>query len=202
MITVHHLNRSRSKRVIWLLEELNMAYQLVNHERDPQTQLAPESLRNIHPLSKAPIIQDEGITLCESGAIMEYILDKSEHSSLRPLKSDPSYYQYLEWSHFAEGSLALPVIGHLMMSMESRDGQQPMDGYIAKEVVLDFNYIESVLGKQAFFAGEQFTAADIMMTIMLEISEQLGLIDNKANIAAYLATVSQRPAYQKMSSFG
>jgi len=202
MITVHHLNRSRSKRVIWLLEELNMAYQVVNHERDPLTQLAPESLRKIHPLSKAPIIQDGDITLCESGAIMEYLLDKSENNQCRPLKSEPSYYQYLEWSHFAEGSLALPVIGRLMMSMETRDGQQPMDGYMAKEVMLDFNYIEDVLGKQAFFAGEQFTAADIMMTIMLEISSQLGLIDNQTNIHAYLAKVSQRSAYKKATSFG
>jgi glutathione S-transferase len=202
MITVHHLNRSRSKRVIWLLEELNMPYQLIKHERDPQTQLAPASLRAIHPLSKAPIIQDGDITLCESGVIMEYLLDQSGENNLRPAKSEPRYYQYLEWLHFAEGSLALPIICKLMMIKENRVGDQPMDGYIAKEIASDFSYIDATLAKQAYFAGDEFSAADVMMTIMLEISNQLGLINDRVHINEYLSRITKREAYIKATSFG
>ncbi|UUO22068.1 glutathione S-transferase family protein [Colwellia sp. M166] len=202
MITVHHLNKSRSKRVIWLLEELDMPYTLVKHQRDPNTNLAPESLRAIHPLAKAPIIVDDNVTLCESGAIMEYILNQSPHEQLRPTQNTQEYYQYLEWLHFAEGSLALPVISTLLMGMEKRSGASPLDHYIAKEIALDFTYIDNTLSKQTYFAGDNFTAADIMMTIILEIAGTLQLIDNKAHIKRYLETVQQRPAYQLATSQG
>jgi glutathione S-transferase len=202
MITVHHLNKSRSKRVIWLLEELKMPYSLVNHERDSVTNLAPESLKKIHPLSKAPIIVDGNVTLCESGAIMEYILDHSTSNTLRPEKNSAEYYQYVEWLHFAEGSLGLPVITALMMTMEKREGTLPLDGYIAKEIALDFTYIDNTLSNQAYFAGELFTAADIMMTIMLEIATSLKLIDDKENIKRYLANIKTREAYQLTETHG
>lgn len=202
MITIHHLNKSRSTRVIWLLEELEMAYTVVHHQRDPLTRLAPESLKLIHPLGKAPIIVDNDITLCESGAIMEYILNQCAENKLRPEQSSAQYYQYLEWLHFAEGSLGLPVISTLLMSMEKRDGTQPMDGYIAKEVQLDFSYIENTLSKRQYFAGDSFSAADIMMTIVLEIADSLGLLENKENTKAYLVSMKKRPAYQKAASFG
>lgn len=196
MITVHHLNKSRSKRVIWLLEELEMPYTLVKHQRDPVTNLAPESLKLIHPLSKAPIMVDGEIIICESGAIMEYILNQSPSNQLRPAINTPEYYQYLEWSHFAEGSLALPVITSLLLSMETREGVNPLDGYIAKEVALDFSYIDKTLNKQAYFSGDTFTAADIMMTIMLEIATSLKLVDGQQNIQRYLAKIQQRKAYE------
>ena len=202
MITVHHLKKSRSKRVLWLLEELQMPYGLVQHERDPETHLAPASLKEIHPLAKAPIIVDGDFILCESGAVLEYILNQDSLHSLRPAYKSAEYYQYLEWSHFAEGSLALPVIAKLMMNMEERAGNQAMDHYIGKEIALDFSYIETVLSKQAYFAGEQFSGADIMMTIMLEIAASIGLIQDKMNILSYLEKVQQRPAYQKAASFG
>ena len=202
MITVHHLKKSRSKRVLWLLEELQMPYGLVQHERDPETHLAPASLKEIHPLAKAPIIVDGDFTLCESGAVLEYILNQDSLHSLRPAYKSAEYYQYLEWSHFAEGSLALPVIAKLMMNMEERAGNQAMDHYIGKEIALDFSYIETVLSKQAYFAGDQFSGADIMMTIMLEIAASIGLIQDKMNILSYLEKVQQRPAYQKAASFG
>jgi glutathione S-transferase len=216
MLTVHHLNQSRSKRVLWLLEELEMPYQRIDHQRDAQTHLAPASLKAIHPLSKAPVIVDDctdgdseesKVTLCESSTIMEYILDKDRHDKnegyrLRPEAGTKAYYQYLEWSHFAEGSLALPVMCKLFMGMEARNGDQPMDGYIAKEVALDFGYIESILAERDYFAGSEFTAADIMMTSMLEIAGSIGLLKNQQNTLAYLAKVQQRSAYQKAASFG
>ncbi|MFT5705946.1 MAG: glutathione S-transferase [Oceanospirillaceae bacterium] len=196
MLKVHHLNQSRSKRVIWLLEELSQTYEIVHHQRDPATHLAPSSLKAIHPLAKAPVIVDGDITLCESGAIMEYILNTySNDKRLRPAVDCAEYYAYLEWLHFAEGSLALPVITKLFMNMESRENNQPMDGYITKELNLDFNYIESTLAQRPYFAGEQFSAADIMMTITLEIANNINLLEGKAHTQAYLSSVQGRPAY-------
>ena len=202
MLTVHHLNQSRSKRVLWLLEELEMPYQRIDHQRDAKTRLAPESLKAVHPLNKAPVIVDGDITLCESSAVMEYILDQDSEKRLRPEAGTKAYYQYLEWSHFAEGSLGLPVMCKLFMGMETRSGDQPMDSYIAKEVRLDFGYIESVLAGREYFAGVEFTAADIMMTIMLEIGGRIGLLEGQEKTQAYLAKVQRRPAYKKAASFG
>jgi glutathione S-transferase len=202
MLTVHHLNQSRSKRVLWLLAELEMPYQRIDHQRDAQTHLAPKSLQAVHPLNKAPVVVDGDITLCESSTIMEYILDKDSKKRLRPEKGSKEYYQYMEWSHFAEGSLALPVMCKLFMGMETRRGDQAMDSYIAKEVRLDFNYIESTLAKRDYFAGVQFTAADIMMHSMLEIAASIGLLIGQEKTMAYLSKLQQRPAYQNAASFG
>jgi glutathione S-transferase len=202
MLTVHHLNKSRSKRVLWLLEELEMPYQRIDHQRDAQTNLAPASLKAVHPLSKAPIIVDGDIILCESSTIMEYILDQDVEKRLRPEKGCKEYYQYLEWSHFAEGSLALPVMFTLFMGMETRSGDQKMDGYIAKEVALDFAYIESTLAERDYFAGAEFTAADIMMQIMLEIAGSLGLLKGRDKTLVYLAKIQERSAYKKAANLG
>ncbi|OZG72795.1 glutathione S-transferase [Hahella sp. CCB-MM4] len=202
MLTVHHLNQSRSKRVLWLLEELSMPYERVDHQRDQITRLAPASLKAVHPLGKAPVVVDGYVVLCESSAVMEYIIDQDEQHRFRPTPGTPEYYQYLEWSHFAEGSLGLPVITKLFMQMEDRNGSQPMDNYIAKEIEVDFAYIESTLSQRAYFAGGEFTAADIMMTVILEIADRCGLLQDRNSTQAYLAKVTQRPAYQKAASFG
>ena len=206
MITIHHLNQSRSKRVLWLLEELEMPYEKIDHQRDAKTHLAPDSLKAIHPLGKAPVMIDGDLALCESSTIMEYILDESVklgiEKGLRPSAGSLEYYQYLEWSHFAEGSLGLPVITHLFMTMESREGVQPMDGYIAKEVSVDFSHIENTLASRDYFAGATFTAADIMMTIILEIAANAGLLEGKKITLEYLNKMQQRPAYKKAASFG
>jgi len=187
---------------LWLLEELQMPYELVKHQRDPQTRLAPETLKAIHPLSKAPIIVDGDMTMCESGAVMEYILDQDTQGRLRPAQSSPEYYQYLEWLHFAEGSLGLPIITHMFMQREERDGSQLMDGYIAKEIALDFGYVEATLATRPYFAGRAFSAADIMMTISLEMAGTVGLLEGKASTLTYLETMQARPAYQKAASEG
>ncbi|KZN39277.1 hypothetical protein N480_00180 [Pseudoalteromonas luteoviolacea S2607] len=202
MIKVHHLNQSRSTRILWLLEELQMDYEVEHHQRDEQTHLAPASLGLVHPLSKAPIIEHNGLKICESGAIVEYILDQAKQSDLRPKKGTRAYYQYLEWCHFAEGSLALPVIANLLMQMESRDGSQAMDGYIAKELNLDLSFIDATLSVQRYFAGEHFSAADIMMTVSLEIALSVNLIENRPHISRYLADMQGRSAYQKARTYG
>jgi len=202
MITVHHLNQSRSKRVLWLLEELAMPYEIVHHQRNPQTNLAPASLAAIHPLAKSPVIVDGERTLCESGAVMEYLLDQDPEQRLRPAKTSADYYVYLEWLHFAEGSLAMPVIINMIMQREERPGDKALDGYIAKEIAVDFAYIEATLAGRDYFAGAEFSAADIMMTMILEIANRDGLIKDKPHTLAYLSKVQSRPAYQKAASLG
>ena len=202
MLTVHHLNESRSTRVLWLLNELELAHDIVKHERDAATRLAPESLKAVHPLGKAPILVDGETTLCESGAIMEYLLDQAPESTLRPQAGTPEYYRYLEWLHFAEGSLALPMITSMLMSMETRSGDQPMDGYIGKEVAVDLGYIDDTLASQGYFAGSHFSAADIMMTFLLEVAAKLGKLEQYHNIQKYLEKVQARPAYQAAKRHG
>lgn len=206
MITLHHLSQSRSKRIIWLLEELEMAYELVKHQRDPATNLAPESLKLVHLLCKAPVIEDvvddQKYVLSESGAIVEYILNKVPGNTLRPAVGAPDYVNYLTWLHFAEGSLSLPIISKLILGMESRDGTKPMDGYIAKELGLDFAYIEQTLAAQAYFSGDAFSAADIMMTFMLEAAQKLGVLTNHPNTLAFIEKMKTRKAYIKADSFG
>jgi glutathione S-transferase len=203
MIKVHHLNRSRSKRVIWLLEELALTYSITYHQRDPKTQLAPKTLQAVHPLAKAPVIEDDGKVLCESAVILEYILNTyTEGKSLRPAENTPQYYSYLEWLNFAEGSLSLAVISKLFMSMEDRTDEQPLDAYIAKELELNLSYIETTLSEQNYFAGDEFSAADIMMTIMLEIAQQIGLLEGKNHTLLYLDLVQSRSAYLRAAEKG
>ncbi|WP_244951643.1 glutathione S-transferase family protein [Pseudoalteromonas luteoviolacea] len=179
-----------------------MQYEVEHHQRDEQTRLAPASLGQVHPLNKAPVIEHNGLKICESGAIVEYILDQAKQSHLRPEKGTQAYYQYLEWCHFAEGSLALPVITSLLMQMERRDGSQAMDGYIAKELNLDLSFIDATLSKQRYFAGEQFSAAEIMMTVSLDIALSVNLIENRPHISRYLADIHGRSAYQKARAYG
>lgn len=202
MIKVHHLNQSRSTRVLWLLEELGLDYDIVHHQRDAQTHLAPNSLGEIHPLNKAPIIEHDGLIICESAAILEYLLDIQPNHSLRPEKGSKSYYQYLEWSHFAEGSLAYPIVMDMLMKMEQREGTAPLDGYIAKELKQDLSYIETVLANQTYFAGETFTAADIMMCISLEFAANSLLLKDMPNITRFLDNVQSRKAYQTARTYG
>jgi len=202
MITIHHLNNSRSQRIIWLLEELKLPYEIVQHQRDPVSQLAPQSLKDVHPLAKAPILIDGDITLVESGAMMEYLLDQQDCNFLRPKKSDVNYYDYLQWLHFAEGSLSLPVITSLLLGFEKRSGDQAIDGYIAKELALDLGFIDAQLTAHPFFAGNSFSAADIMMTFLLESAAKQALLTTYPSIVKYLSKMQQRTAYQESLKLG
>mgnify|MGYP000668903308 FL=1 len=202
MITVHHLNNSRSQRIIWLLEELKLPYEIVQHQRDPVSQLAPQSLKDVHPLAKAPVLIDGDITLVESGAMMEYLLDQQDCNFLRPKKSDVNYYDYLQWLHFAEGSLSLPVITSLLLGFEKRSGDQAIDGYIAKELALDLGFIDAQLTAHPFFAGNSFSAADIMMTFLLESADKQALLAPYPSVVKYLSKIQQRSAYQESLKLG
>ncbi len=201
MITIHHLKQSRSTRIIWLFEELNLDYQLVEYDRDPDTRLAPDSLRDVHPLGKAPIVEDNGLILVESAAIIEYMLDQYAPDQLRPLKSSKEHPLYLQWMHFAEGSAMLPVL--LNMFLSGMDvSNAPVFRYAQKEQTLDFDYINDSLSTSAYFAGSEFSAADIMMTTVLLFAHTQGILSEHKHTQAYLQRIQQRPAFQKAASFG
>lgn len=201
MITVHHLKESRSTRILWLLEELGIEYERKDYERDASTRLAPHSMRAIHPLGKAPIIEDNGLILVESAAIMEYLLDQSATDQLRPEKGSPEYYVYQQWMHFAEGSAMLPVLLKLFLG-HMEDQSAPVFGYAQKEFELDFAYINDTLSKSTWLVGEQFTAADIMMVSVLLFAQNLGMLESYSHIQSYMKRVSSRSAFQKAISFG
>lgn len=211
MIIVHHLNNSRSQRVLWLLEELGLEYEVRRYERDPRTMLAPPELRAVHPLGKSPVIEDQGRVLAESGAILEYLVERHGQGRLRPPADSEQRLRYLYWMHYAEGSAMPPL---LMKLVFDRIGRAPMPFFakpIAKSIVgnvlrtfvlpqlkqhLDF--MEGELGKGAWFAGEEFSAADIQMSFPLEAAAARGGLNaSRPKLFAFLQRIHARPAYQR-----
>ncbi|MGO2321267.1 glutathione S-transferase family protein [Vibrio casei] len=196
MITLHHLNQSRSKRIIWLLEELNVPYEIKAYQRDSKTNLAPAELKAIHPLGKSPVIQEDELVLAESGAITEYLAEKYAANLLVPAKNTPEYAHYLQWLHFAESSAALPLLLHYFVL---KDGSNPefLAGYSLKELHLILGYLNDHLSKSTWLVGEQFTAADILLSFIVEMSYKLDQLGDYPALQKYLAALHQRPAAQK-----
>jgi len=211
VITVHHLNNSRSQRVLWLLEELGVPYEIKPYQRNAQTMLAPPELRAVHPLGKSPVISDDGLTIAESGAIVEYLADKYGAGRLAPAPGTPGRLRYAYWLHFAEGSAMPPL---LMKLIFDRIESGPMPFFVrpvaraiagkAKSTfvmpninrILDF--MEAELGKSAWFAGAAFSAADIQMSFPLEAASVRGGLDEKRpKLWAFLKNIHARPAYQR-----
>ncbi|NVK38743.1 MAG: glutathione S-transferase [Gammaproteobacteria bacterium] len=211
MITLHHLNNSRSQRILWLMEELGIEYKIEFYQRDPITILAPQSLKDVHPLGKSPVISDDqtGITLAESGAIIEYLIAQYG-PEFKPEANTSEYWQYLYWLHFSEGSLMPPMVMRLVfMKMQSAPMPffiKPVAKMLANKVLQSFvspnlknqlAYIEQHLAKNTWFCGDQLTGADFQMSFPLEASVARGLIDEKyPNILKYVNTLQARPAYQ------
>ena len=215
MITLHHLNNSRSQRILWLLEELELDYQIKGYERDKVTILAPDSLKKIHPLGKSPVITDDetGVTLAESGAIIEYLIqtyDQKSGKQLMPKQGSPEYWTYLYWLHFSEGSLMPPMVMRLVFTKMKQAPMpffiKPVAKMLADKVLSSFvspnikrslDYIEQHLAKHEWFCGEQLTGADIQMSFPLEASVARGLIGaDYPAIKAYVAKYQGRDAYQ------
>ncbi|WP_225893903.1 glutathione S-transferase family protein [Atlanticothrix silvestris] len=161
MLVVHHLNNSRSQRVLWLLEELGVEYEIKYYERDHQTMLAPESLRQVHPLGKSPTITDAELTLTESGAIIEYIVERYGSGRLVPASGTPERLRYTYWLHYAEGSAMPPLVMNLVFDHFETGDSGAKDAFITPQIKLHFDYIEAELSKSTWFVGEEFTAADI-----------------------------------------
>jgi len=197
MITVHHLNNSRSQRVLWLLEELGEPdYEVIRYYRDPQTKRAPPELKRIHPLGKSPVIEDNGRIIAESGAVIEYILRHYGHGRFMPDDGSTAYFDYLHWTHFAEGSAMFPLLMQLYMNRLGTPGA-PLLPRITSEVASHLGYLERELGDRTYFMGPDLMAADIQLWFIVEIAQALGLLGPYAKLRAYLDRIHARPAYQR-----
>ncbi|GIU39998.1 glutathione S-transferase [Shewanella sairae] len=190
MITLHHLNKSRSKRIIWLLEELGLDYQVKAYQRDSQTFLAPPELKAIHPLGKSPVIEYNQQVIAESGAITEYLIDTHAAGILAPEKGTAEYVEYLQWMHFAESSAILPL---LLRMFVAKDGCQTnfLEGYAAVETEKVLSYVNQALEGKRYLVADKLTGADIMMSFIVELLSQSGEVSKYPNIAAYAQQLSQ-----------
>ena len=212
MITVHHLNNSRSQRILWLLEELGLPYEIKRYERDAKTSLAPPELLKVHPLGKSPVVTDGDATLAESGAIVETLLDTyGETSGLRPAKGTPEYRRYVYWLHFAEGSAMPPLVMKLVFqkikSAPMPFFAKPIARGIANKVMAamvdpnlkrQLDFMEGELRQSEWFAGSEFSAADIQMSFPVEAAAQrAGLDASRPKLMAFLKRIHARPAYRR-----
>jgi glutathione S-transferase len=194
MIIVHHLANSRSQRVLWLLEELGFPYEVRRYERDAKTMLAPPELRKVHPLGKAPVIDDDGCIVAETGAIVEYLVDKADGKLGAPGKRD-SFLRYRQFIHYAEGSMMPPLLALLVVNRLGMLGK-PAKGTIQKMLDTHLDWLESELGARDWFAGDEFSAADIMMSFPIEASRARGGLDeSRPNLTDWLERIHARPAY-------
>ena len=211
MITVHHLNNSRSQRVLWLLEELGVPYEIKKYQRDAQTMLAPPELTRVHPLGKSPVITDNSVTVAESGAIMEYVLDTYGAGRLVPAAGTEDRRRFTYWMHFAEGSAMPPLLLKLIFDrIESGPAPffvRPIAKGIARRVKglmvepnlkRQLDFMEGELNRSEWFAGSEFSAADIQMSFPIEAAAQrAGLDASRPKLMAYLRKIHARPAYKR-----
>ncbi len=195
MITVHHLANSRSHRIIWLLEELGIPYEVVFYERDPQTQFAPPALKVVHPLGKSPVVEDDGRLVIESGAIITYILSRYGEGHLAPPEHSSDWADYIQWMHYAEGSAMMPL---RLMFYAALIGESaaPMRPRITAELANHFGYMEERL-RDGHFVGGSFSAADIQMAFVLEGADSAGVLADYPKLSAFLSDMRARPAYQR-----
>lgn len=211
MIVVHHLENSRSHRIVWLLEEIGAEFEIKIYRRDSITLLAPPELRGIHPLGKSPVIIDDDVTLAKSGAIIEYLLAKYPASNLAPASGTPDWIRYVHWLHFAEGSAMPPLLLKLVFDrIENAPIPWPariVSGTIARRTKSQFigprisdnlDYMEAALGRSEWFAGNTFSAADIQMSYPVEASLQRGGSATKlTKLIEFLERIHARPAYER-----
>ena len=197
MIVVHHLNNSRSQRIPWLLEELGVPYRLEQHQRDAKTNLAPPELHAIHPLGKSPVIQDGDLTLAESGAIIEYLVERYGAGRLVPQRGSNEYVRYLYWMHFAEGTIMLHMVARLYL-IRVGEAATAMRTRVEAMIGDELNLVEAELGRSAHLAGTEFSAADVQMVFPLEFAAYGGLLTERhVKLRDYLARMQARPAYRR-----
>lgn len=215
MLTVHHLNNSRSHRILWLLEELELPYEIRSYQRHPETMRAPDTLKQVHPLGKSPVLTDGELVLAESGAILEYLLDTYGQGRFRPAAGTPERIRYNFWLHYAEGSLMPPLLISLIFNLVPQRAPlflrwlfKPLFRQLRARIVDDdlqraFAFIEADLAQTSWLAGEQLTAADIQMSFPLEAGYQgLRLGEACPRIGALLKRMQERPAYQRAVARG
>lgn len=194
MLTVHHLNNSRSQRILWLLEELGTPYEIKKYQRMEGIPLAPPELKEVHPLGKSPVITDRGKTIAESGAIVEYIIDTYGNGRMKPQPGTDDYLKYVEWMHYAEGSAMFPLLLALLSGFMG-DGAAMIQPRIDSEIANHLSYIESGLKGRQFFVGNDLTGADIQMLFVFEAAG--ARLEPYPDSVAYRARMQARPAYQR-----
>ena len=199
MIVVHHLNDSRSQRVLWLLEELGLKYQIQHYQRDPQTRLAPPELMAVHPLGKSPVLTDDGQTVFESGAIVDYLIRHHGDGRLQPSVGWPEHETYLQWLHYAEGSAMLPLMLKLYVGRLGEAGA-PLAPRIDSELANHLGFIDTSLQGRDWLVGENLTGADIQMSFVGEAAR--GLRVQYPNIDAWVKRFQARPAYRRALARG
>jgi glutathione S-transferase len=216
MITVHHLNNSRSQRILWLLEELETPYEIVRYERDPATMLAPRSLRAVHPLGKSPVITDGDLTLAETGAIIEYLSDRYGGGRLVPPAGTPDYLRCKYWLHYAEGSAMPPLLLKLVFDRMAGGpipfflkpvvraiADKAKSSFIIPQLRLHLDYMEGELAKSPWFAGAAISIADIQMSYPLEAAaSRAGLDASRPHLWRFLETIHARDAYRRALAKG
>ena len=194
MIMVHHLNESRSQRVLWLLEELGVPYDIRFYQRDVKTRLAPDELKAIHPLGKSPVLEDDGKVLIESGAIVDYLLRKHGGGHLRPAEDSPDFEAYQQWLHYAEGSGMLPLLLKMYVSRLGEAGA-PLKPRIDSEIANHLGFVDRSLAGREWLIGDALSGADVQMSFVGEAAR--GLRAAYPNIDAWVRRFQQRPAYRR-----
>jgi glutathione S-transferase len=195
MITVHHLNDSRSQRILWLLEELGVPYELKHYQRNEHTRLAPPELKVIHPLGKSPVITDDGRVIIESGAIIDYIIRHYGGGRLQPDPATPAYNDYMQWLHFAEGSAMLPLLLKLYVSRLGEAGA-PLSPRIESEIASHLGYINASLSGRDYLLGSELTGADIQMSFVGELAAVRSDRSAYPDLDAWVHRYQARPAYR------
>jgi glutathione S-transferase len=196
MIVVHHLNDSRSQRILWLLEELGLPYQIKPYQRDAQTRLAPPELKKVHALGKSPVITDGNKTIIESGAIIDYIIRRHGGGRLQPAPETPAYDEYQQWLHYAEGSAMLPLMLNLYAGRLG-DAAAPLMPRVEAEIANHLGYIDGALQGRQFLVGDKLTGADIQMSFVGEVAGAFGKRAQYPNLDAWTKRLHDRPAYKK-----
>src|SRR5208283_1699352 len=196
MLVVHHLNDSRSQRMLWLLEELGVPYEIKPYQRDATTRLAPPELKQVHPLGKSPVITDGGKTIIESGAIIDYIIRRYGKGRMQPAPESAAYDEYVQWMHYAEGSAMLPLMLNLYAGRLG-DAAAPLMPRVEGEIANHLAYIDGALKGRQFIVGDTLSGADIQMSFVGEVAGAFGKRAQYPNLDAWTRRLHERPAYKK-----
>lgn len=196
MIKIHHLNNSRSQRILWQLEEMGLEYEIIPYARDLETKLAPDSLKEVHPLGKSPVMEDGDVRIAESGAIVDYLIRTYGGGQYMPAPDSADYNRYVEWLHYAEGSAMLPLLLMLYVSRLGEAGA-PLHPRIQSEIANHLGYVALGLGDNNYFMGDELTGADFQMIFVLEAANVRGGLKYFPNLAAYLERIQTRDAYKR-----
>jgi glutathione S-transferase len=196
VLTLHHLNDSRSQRILWLLEELGTPYEMKRYQRDAQTRLAPPELTAVHPLGKSPVITDGDVRIAESGAISDYIIRTYGKGMMMPAAGSADYEAYNEWLHYAEGSAMLPLMLNFYVARLKEAGA-PLHPRIDSEIANHLGYVDDALKGRGFFVGDSLTGADVQMSFVGEMAKVFDKLEPYPNLSAWLSRMHARPAFQR-----